>query len=245
MADNYQQRGAPVRALWNVFDFSKFRMSGKPWNEGDRKTTPSLSVHVINGNPRFRCYFNNGSNNSAIPVAFEPDGFFALLEEIKRIADNPEPDKTTIKIRAQFERGVRLEKPIVTVLLTVGRDNDGYVYIAIQPKGMEMAIFPFKSSYFAEFHGSNGEVLDPKICSSSFAKGWATRLQGMITSWWSNRFNEDPNAKKDRGPNSEYAKQYPAQKVTNDDFGNDINAGGKSTQSKGDWDNGFDDDVSF
>jgi len=176
MADN------KLRPKWTSFELKKLRLFGKPWSEANRREAPALSLHVVNGNPRFRLYYNNGKTNNAFPIAFDPHIFFQLLEALKYIASKPSADKITMEIKATYDKGMKLDKPMVVSKVIVGRDTDGTVYIAIAIKGEQQAIFPFQPSFYASLVGADGEILSPALASTFAAQGYAELMSKMVAS---------------------------------------------------------------
>lgn len=227
----FQQQRSFQKPPFTVFDLQKLRLTGKQWTQEDR-AAPTLMVLVHNGNPRFRIYMNDGQNKSAIPVAFDPKDFYALLDGIKEIANDTAVNKIPIKIRVSFDKGARLDKPAISVVVTIGRDTDGFVYIGIQPKGLPQAIFPFIDTTFAEWYSATGEVSPPNIVSSCYARGWARLMEEMVAGWLITHVTTDPNEKKESGQNSggynnsnsagSKGKDWSASSAATDEFNDDI-----------------------
>jgi hypothetical protein len=177
-----EQRSYP-QEKWTLWHSEQLRFYGKPWNPNDKKTAPVMFVYVLNGNPRFRLYMNDGGKKAAIPIAFDPIKFDMILESIMSIANNSTADKIIVSVRASFYEGKKLEKPIVTSRVTIGRDNEGVVYISLHPKDKQPAIFNFLPSFWAELLGSDGEKLSLDKASSICARSWATLIRGMMSSY--------------------------------------------------------------
>lgn len=199
------QQNTYIKPAWNVFDLKKLRLTGKPWNAEDKFKAPAISLHVVNGNPRFRLYMNNGGNSNSHPIAFDPYIFSSLLEALREITNSVSADKLTMRIRVSFDKGQRLEKPIVSSTVTVGRDTDGIVYLAVQIKGEPLAIFQFLPSYFAELVGADGEVLPTAKASTIAARGWANLVEKMVPNYLV-MHTTDPDIGKD--PKQSSGKPY-------------------------------------
>jgi len=222
MAQNdYPKRSFP-KPPWDIFDLAKLKLKGKPWSRDDN-AAPNCTVKVHNGNPRFRLYMNNtpGSTNSKT-VAVAPFIFSQMLETVKLVAENTATDKYTFDIKESYMGGQKLDKPMVTSRVTIGRDTEGYVYLAFSFKGeKDPAIFLFQDDYFASLQDATGESLNVSLCSSLMAKGWARLMENMFAIFLVTQ-TKDPEAGKEKqsnagSSNSSYSKTKPADAGWDDD----------------------------
>lgn len=201
-----QQQGYRVKAAWTIWDFTKLRLAGVPWVPGDYKQVPSLITKVVNGNPRFLLYLNHpGSKPNGLPVAFDPAIFGMLTEALLLITEKAEADKITMAVKATYENGIKLDKPKVVSTVTVGRNTDGIIYLAIHIKGEPQAEFHFLPSFFAELLGADGEKLNRATASTLAAKGWVNMITKMVYTYITLCTKEPP---KREAPAPSYGESY-------------------------------------
>lgn len=190
----FQPRVAPK---WNIFNLEKLRRRGIPWDAKEPKFAPVFKVTVSDqGNPRLSLYMNKGGTGSATTIAFSPEDFYTFLEIVISVANNPEVNSLRLTPSNHFVGGVRQDKPVITAVVTVGRDTEGFVYIAIQPRNDKAAKFPFKDDFYTAILGNDGERLDPKIGSSLHAKGWANMNRELVSIFLSTKVSEPPKREK-------------------------------------------------
>lgn len=193
---NQYQRGGQnaAAAAWDIFQLKKLKLYGAPWdpNDGERKA-PSVTFHIVNGNPRLKLYMNDGGESKALSFTFDPIIMATVLNALTKIAQNPEPNLYGWRLKSCYPHtGPRTEQVSVISTFSVGRDNKGVVYMAFQVKGMAVAKFPFTPSFYAEQIGSDGELLDPGIASSLIAEGWAKLYQDLMATYLVVRTKEPP-----------------------------------------------------
>ena len=195
-------QGGAAPAVWDIFKVPALKLYGSPWDPADRMKAPSIQVHVTNCSPRMKLYMNDGSENKAYSFNLKPASMFAFFEAIKTVATSEEPDKIGWQIKSNFPHsGPRTEKPTIISTLSVGRDNEGVVYLAFQVKGLQVAKFPFgSSSFFEEMIGPDGEKLNPVTASSICAKGWVTLFSELITTHLAVRSKEPPPSQSQQRP---------------------------------------------
>ena len=222
---------------WDLFELKKLKLYGKPWSAADRRLAPSIKLYVVNGNPRFQVYMNKGGTAPAIPIAMDPIIFSYLMESLLAIADNPEADKISLQIKASYLNGQKLDKPTVVAAVTVGRDANKVVYLSIQVKGEQPAVFEFMPSYFAELIGADGENLTPARASNICAKGWAKLMFNLVGHYLVTHVT-DPEAGKEKKP-------YNPQGNGGGGYNNNGNNNGGNNNASNSNNQGFDSDIPF
>lgn len=181
------------RPPWNIWDLAKLRMQGEAWDKSNLKERPNVALHIVNGNPRFRVYMNDGGNNKAISFALDPAKAYSILEAVNHFSRNKDSSRISLELKSSYDhKGGRTDKPSVVSEIFVGRNSDGIVYIAFRAKGEKTAVFNFKSDYFAVLKGADGEALDPVLESELTSRGWAKLLESMIGSYLTARTTEPP-----------------------------------------------------
>lgn len=174
MAENRSFRPQQSPRKWSPLDLAKLRLSGKPWSKDDPKLRPSLQVYFgKDGNPRIRVYMNDGSMGQAsTSINLDPPHFFGILEDLKRIAANETPNRHQWGVKALFKNGRQMEKPEIVAKVSVGRDSEGVVYIAVATDTSKTALFPFGPNFWFELLGADGEKLHPREASDIMATSW-------------------------------------------------------------------------
>ena len=213
----FQPRVAPK---WNIFQLEKLRRRGIAWDPKEPKFAPVFKVTVTElGNPRLSLYMNKGGTGGAISVALSPEDFYTFLEMIDAIASSHEVNSYKLTPSNHFVGGVRQEKPVITAIVTVGRDTEGYVYIAIQPRNDKVAKFPFKDDFYTGLLGNDGEKLDPKISSSFHAKGYTKLFRKLVGNFLTDKVIEPPKKEKSESSGGGFSKGSD-----NDGFDEDLPA---------------------
>jgi len=190
----YQNNPSSSAPPWDIFHLKKFKMYGTPWNPDDRTKCPTAQFYIVNGNPRFKLYMNDGSENKAYSFALSPGIaatiFIAVIEIANRTA---EKSRYSWKLRSMFPHiGPRTEKPQIISTITVGRDSDDVVYMALHVKGLNVAKFPFIADFYAEMTGEDGESLGNSFASTLVSKGWATQFMEIMNTYLVTRTKEPP-----------------------------------------------------
>lgn len=168
---------------WTIFSHAKLRLSGEPWDKTNPKERPSLMYKVVNNNPRFLLYMNDGKNNNGIPFALDAQIAFQLFTMVEMAVADKDPSRYSLELKGSFVNGQRQDKPVVVGRIHVGRDTEGVVFIAFQGKGLEAAKFVFRANYFASIHNAEGELLEQRKCSEIVATAWADLMRGLTTSY--------------------------------------------------------------
>lgn len=168
------------RPAWTIWNHNKLRLAGVPWDSSKPKDRPSCMTKVVNNNPRFNVYMNNGRDDRPQSYKVDPHIFFAIMETIHKVADTPKQTRWEFELKTSFPGGQRVDTPVIDGKIIVGRDGDGLVFIGFIKHKKDLAKFNFIPSYWA---GLNGEGIDgdPKIESSNImAKGWATQMSELV-----------------------------------------------------------------
>ena len=169
------------RTPWNIWNASKLRMYGEPWDKSSPRDSPNVSLHIVNNNPRFRVYMNDGVNKGPISYTLDPIKVYTFFEAILHAGKNKEPSRVGFELKSTFDhKGRQTDKPAPVSKIFVGRNSDGIIFMAFQAKGEKAAVFNFKSDYYAVLLGSDGEALDPKLASELTARGWVELLKQMV-----------------------------------------------------------------
>ena len=189
----YPSSVPPGTQPWDIFQLKKLKLYGTPWNPEDRTKCPTVQFYLVNGNPRFKLYMNDGGENKSYTFALNPliaSTFFIALMDV---AANPEESRIGWRIKSMFPHiGQRTEKVQVISTITIGRDIEKVVYMAFQVKGLNVARFPFTADYYADMVGEDGEALGNSRASSLVARGWATEFLDMMHIYLVTRCKEPP-----------------------------------------------------
>lgn len=211
---------------WNIWQATKLRLNGDAWDKSNPKERPNVSLHVVNNNPRFRLYMNNGKVQKPIAFALDPFILEGLFSALVSICDDNNPNRYTLELKAYYDHhGNHSDKPTSVSKIMVGRDSNGIVYIAFQAKGEDIAKFSFISSYYAVLLGSNGESLDVVKASEFMAKGWIRLLSNMVSSYLVVEGKEPP-PKKDNNNYNNNNNQNNNQSNQQSNQQNNSNSGG-------------------
>lgn len=172
MAFNTQQPS------WTPFNLYALTLWGKPWNNEDKKTAPRFYPYVSeDGSLCFGIYFNDGKIRDAIRVKLDAVTAEMLFEIINRVISSP-PDKPykrkLSKTSMYSHRGKISDKPTEVLTFSIGKTDDGVVYLAIQPVGERMAVFPFNEGlpFGLNVCETNNEKVATAELSELRAKAW-------------------------------------------------------------------------
>jgi hypothetical protein len=207
-----------------------------------------VSLHVVNGNYRFRLYLNRGGTNS-IPVNFDPIHFHSFLEALKDIVNNDTSDKFSIAHKTNFVNGQRVDTPVTDVVISGGRGTDGVVYISFEVKRSPIAVFPFLPSFYYQYTGSDGQPLIKEKASTYAARGWINLIEKLSDTYLAVKttepqpFNSNAGAGNQNAPKPTYAPRPDYTPVPNN----------QPVDSNSDWEivptgtatPNFDDDIPF
>lgn len=182
MATNFNDSPRPA---WNILSHGKLQLSGDPWDKSNYKQRPSLSIHVFSNNPRLRVYMNDG--RTAKPLSYKTTSYTleAIFEAIIHFSNKKEPGFHTVTIEDWRDmQGRQLDKKTIVGYITIGRDNEGVMFIATQAgKNDPIAKFPFMMDFYSDMLGMDGEKLDPRLASSYHARGWVTLNRKLISDY--------------------------------------------------------------
>lgn len=243
MAENRSFRPQQSPNTWSVLDLAKLRLSGKPWNKDDPKLRPSLQVYFgKNGNPRIRVYMNDGAmGNASTSINLDPPHFFALLEDLKQISEVEESNRHQWGVKARFKNGRQLEKPEVIAKVSVGRDSEGVVYLAVATDTSKTAIFPFQTNYWFELLGADGEKLDARKASNIMASSWVKWMHDLYIALLAKLTKEEVSESRNGGAPSNNSGGYEQRRSSgNSDWTQESRPAPAPAASLD-----FDDDITF
>lgn len=170
---------------WSIFDMQQLRLNGAPWDPKNFKQAPNVAMFIVNGNPRFRLYLNNGGKNTALSFKINPYVAATIFEMVEEISKDPAVAYATVQVKGNYHNSPqRLEKPIVTGTVTVGRNSEGLMYVAFQAKGEAMATFPFKPHWLHPVMADQGEPMEPGKLSNILARAWAKTMRGLMFAYY-------------------------------------------------------------
>lgn len=149
----------------------------------DRPQEPTLSISVVDNQPRFTVYTNieGDKNNGKIEGNMDAFTFSAVMAALKTVAENPD-----FKGAYEFEnKGYffgpqgRSEKPGVLSTTLVGRDGEGVVFLALKSGKRPNIKFSIRPSNWHSLK-RNGEELSRAEVSSIYALGQANLLTKLV-----------------------------------------------------------------
>lgn len=161
---------------------AKLNLYGKPWNADDFKQRPKARLKVVNNNPRFQVWINNGGANKGYTFNLDPVILATFLAALDHAARTPDVAPITLEIKSMFNANGERSKQMQPVSkITVGRDATGVVYLAFEIIGVgePTAVFPFEANYFAEIL-ENGEKISAVRGSELVALGWGKLISEMV-----------------------------------------------------------------
>jgi len=169
----------------SVWDIKKLQLRGVPWEGVEGEQRPNLVFKITEAmNPRFSLYMNHPNEPSdGISIALDPLIMGQLIEMFRHIANSPDADKLVMKVKSAWERGKKLEKPVVTSTLSVGRNSDNVIYLSIHVKSKSPAVFLFLPNFWCELHDSQGEILNKAISSKLCALSYANTMSQIISTY--------------------------------------------------------------
>lgn len=217
------------QAPWSIFKFKKLQRRGVPWDPSNFKLAPTVFLDIVNCNPRFKLYMNEGGESNAINIALDPEIYAWFTESLLYVTEQKDATKLNHNVKGHFgANGVRQEQPFTQSVMTVGRDTDGFVYMAFTIKGKKPAKFIFTDSRYNEFTNSAGEALDNHTKSTICARGWVKMMDHMVFAYLSTKAPEPPQpATKQQQGNSGFQQapqqQYkPQQAPAQDAYDSDV-----------------------
>lgn len=185
-----------------IFTFKKLQMKGVPWEKNDWKKIPGLIYKVVNLNPRFQVYMNDGNVEKPLNFAMNPliaNQFFVVMRDI---ISRPTPDRVEFEIKGTFDhRGQQTDKPAPISRMFVGRNNDGVMYMSFQAKNESPAMFLFQSDFFAEMKGPDGERLEVGRASNYAAEGYLNLMTQLTNTDLVVNYKEPPAPQSKGGGN--------------------------------------------
>jgi len=182
---NQNFKAVPKTAM----DNPKLGITGKPWVDGDYKTTPKLQLRYVNGNIWITCYSNNPKESSdagPINVKMDPriaNTFLAIIEDAIENPDGFTMRGVENKNYLYGAGGKRSDKPMVLSSAYVGVNGDGEICIIIKAYKRETVTFAFTTNFWFSLVDKGGQPLDKAKVSKYVAKGWletARQIMGPI-----------------------------------------------------------------
>ena len=165
---------------WNALKLKNFIRYGTKWKK-EEKGTPTLHIYVTDsGYHGFRVYMNDGLSTNSVGIQLEHTEWCSFWQFFEEVANAPSPTKYTYEIKTWFKNGQRLEEPAVTARLTIGKDGEGIVYLCVQPKGGQQAVFKFLPQYKTSVLGNEGEKVSDALMSKAEALGWKFIMTGLV-----------------------------------------------------------------
>lgn len=159
--------------IWTPLKLDRLRLRGTPWDPSDKKLAPSLLIFVSSGYVTLQVYLNKGTASDALNVRFDsPIRFFELLEALEEVTNASEKEMIIVDSSTWFNGRNRLESPALVAKVAVGRDAEGFVYLALTFKGEKPAKFTFNEHQLSTFVGSDGERLPNARKSNIAARAW-------------------------------------------------------------------------
>lgn len=176
----------------NIFDNNNLVLKAPCPTPSGKGQFSRLTFQVSKGNPRIVIWTNDPADkenqSGKIEVRFTPLNFHNVIELIRAAADSKEKTAYTYECGGFIGKPARVE---VLHNLTVGRDEEGYVYIVVRDvmnKTRPVIMFRFIKPEFGNLVRHNGEEIHPSIMSTIHAKAFANMLEGlgdhlMTTTW--------------------------------------------------------------
>lgn len=177
MSENTQPLARAPRKK-HYMDDAKLRLSAEPVSGSQKR--PSLTVTVINNNPRIDVYTNleGDKANGVIHAKMDAPTFFIFLQQLEALLDDVPKTQYFIKNKRPGEnRG----EQVVESTTVIGKDEEGKAYISIiAADGDRPKIkFYFGVSYFHQLSAGNGRKLTDAEVSVIAARAWV-RMMGTI-----------------------------------------------------------------
>lgn len=201
--------------IFNPLTLATLGLKGDFHVKGDYKSgRPNTIISESNGNIYFRTYLNLPNvdvGNKSVKLELKDMGI--LLNELKEIARNPEPERYTILVKTWFKNNVRLQTPETACAITVGKDGEGQCYLSLQ-YGQKSAplVHRFLPGELSEHVNSRGEKIPMDIISCDAAIEWADRMREMlyISVMYLNKEQPKRRGDNDNSSSSQNASATPA-----------------------------------
>lgn len=190
---NAPARQFPQREKHALDDF-KLRLSAEKLPNG--KSRPTLTVTVVNNNPRFVVYtqVEGDKDNGKIQAEVDMQVMYSILEAIEMVIAGPNDNRFQfVNKNFTWFGGKKSDTPQVLSKIQIGKDNTGVVYISVlsaqndRPK----IKFPFG---FSNFHqlvrpGTDEAVPESEI-SVLAAKGWIRLMTELLADVFVDKWTE-------------------------------------------------------
>lgn len=178
-----QQQNFVSKRKPNALAEYKLRLIGKPVGGAGR--APTLSMVVVKNQPHIvvRTNVENDKNYGKIEAKLDTLTFFALIEEIERIAAGPNGTRTAISNMGHpFTNGQRSKEAKLDTRITVGKTGEGVVWIAVTSweQGRPVIQFSFTPSQYHNWANADGTPLTEAEVSTRYAKAFTHSMSQLV-----------------------------------------------------------------
>lgn len=157
---------------------------------GEEEGEALLQWSVRMGYPRITVYTDNNISkdgkmdfNKVITAPFDYTNLKLFLEYFKEIIDGEDDNKYTLECyNVKFKDGVKTNDTFLQAKVTVGKDKNGIIYLAVieeEKRKIKFEVLP-NPKWYKYYDKEGKEITDLRKLSSLYAKGYVCLVETAI-----------------------------------------------------------------